>query len=560
MAFLLKEAAARHPYKRAVVSPLKRDGAGRVAYTHLTFSQLDAESDRLARGLVNTGIDRGVRVVLMVSPGLDFFALVFALFKVGAVPVVVDPGMGLKKMLACLKESQPTAFIGIPKAHAVRVFCPSYFKSVKINVTVGRRWFWGGRTLRDLRVSPWKPFPPAKTAKNETAAILFTTGSTGPAKGVVYTHGIFTAQVKHIRDHFKIRENEVDLPTFPLFALFDPALGMTAVIPDMDPTRPARANPKKIIEAVLNQGVTNMFASPALLNRVGRYGEVAGIKLPPLKRVVSAGAPVLPPAIARFRTVLTDDAALHTPYGATEAVPVISIESGEILSQTASLTAKGYGVCVGRPLAGIQTAIIKISDAPIAQWSPDLILPSGEIGEIVVKGDLVTREYYQRPNQTRLAKIADGREFWHRMGDLGWWDSKGRIWFCGRKSHRVVTEKETLYTIPCEAIFNAHPKVFRSALVGVGEQGKKVPVIYVETKKSGQPADKKKLRDELMELARSSVVTSGIRHVLFVKNFPVDIRHNSKIFREKLTILAERKIKVRDRNLPWVPDTNSEAP
>ena len=537
----LHQMARRQPYKRAVVCPSGRDREGRVAYTHLTFRQLDAESDRIAEGLDEIGIHRGVRTILMVRPSLDFFALVFALFKVGAVPVVVDPGMGLVRMLGCLKESQAEALIGIPPAHVLRVLAPGYFKTVRVAVTVGRRWFWGGATLRQIRQRPWSSYPVADTRSDEIAAILFTTGSTGPAKGVYYTHGVFDAQVRIIRDQFGISPDEIDLPTFPLFALFDPALGMTAVIPDMDPTKPARVNAQKIIEAIVNQGVTNMFASPALLNRVGRFGKQQKIKLPTLKRVISAGAPVTPANMAQFATLFTDNAQVFSGYGATEAMPVASIGSDEILSETRKRSEQGYGMCVGRPVAGVDVRIIRISDGPIAGWTEDLTVPDGETGEIIVRGAQVTRGYFERPDHDALSKIVDGDTFWHRMGDLGWMDTKGRIWFCGRKSHRVETGDTTLFTIPCEAIFNNHVRVFRSALVGVGPKGGQRPVICIELEADDDGRNKTRLKQSLLEMAKTSPLTEGIETVLFHPSFPVDIRHNSKIFREKLAQWAQKQ-------------------
>ncbi len=538
----LKRMAKIDPFRRAVIYPSGRDNAGRVAYSHLTFIQLDRESDCLAHGLDNVGIGRGTRTILMVKPSIAFFALTFALFKVGAVPVVVDPGMGLGRMLRCLLESDPQAFIGIPLAHVMRKLNPKFFKTVVTHVTVGRRWFWGGSTLDDIRQSPWKSYPIAETAASDTAAILFTTGSTGPAKGVVYTHGIFNAQLEHIQSHFEIREDEIDLPTFPLFALFDPALGMTAVIPDMDPTQPARVDPEKIIEAILDHGVTNMFASPALLNRVGQYGKEAGIKLPSLKRVVSAGAPVSPAIIETFSAMLGKDAQIHTPYGATEAMPVTAIGSHEILSETKHLTEQGFGTCIGRPISGIEVHIIRISDDPIDAWTDDLLVDDGDIGELVVCGDLVTRRYYHRPEAEAMSKIADGDRILHRMGDLGWKDNKGRFWFCGRKSHRVVTEKETLFTVPCEAVFNTHPDVRRSALVGVGPVGQQIPVICIELNQKQNRNDPDRIREELLSLAKESEHTKRIETLFFHPAFPVDIRHNAKIFREALARWAEKKI------------------
>lgn len=539
----LKRMARIQPYKKAVICPAGRDQNDRVAYTHLTFQQLDQESDCIAHGLKNAGISRGVRTILMVKPGLTFFSLTFALFKTGAIPVVVDPGMGIQRMLRCFRESGPTAFIGIPKAHLLRTVYPKFFKTVKIWVTVGKRWFWRGLTMKDIRPLPWKPYPVAETSQDETAAILFTTGSTGPAKGVIYTHGIFNAQIHHIQSHFGISSDEIDLPTFPLFALFDPALGMTAVIPDMDPTKPAQVNPAKIVEAITDHGVTNMFASPALLNRVGTYGSQRGIRLPSLKRVISAGAPVSPRIVERFVSMLSEGAEVHTPYGATEAMPVLSIGSTEILSETGKLSERGSGNCVGYPLSGIDVRIIGIDDHPIEKWSENLILPNGEVGEIVVKGDIVTRRYFGRPGANALAKIHDGHEVWHRMGDLGWMDEKGRIWFCGRKNHRVITEDGTLFTVPCEAIFNSHPAVYRSALIGVQAGIKQRAVICIEPKNGCTEKNREKLREELLDIAKSNELTKRIQTILFHKAFPVDIRHNSKIFREQLAVWAEKQMK-----------------
>ncbi|MGD9308836.1 MAG: fatty acid CoA ligase family protein [Desulfosarcina sp.] len=543
VATYLRTMARIQSYQRAVVCPCGRDSQGRVAYTHLTFRQLDIESDRLAQGLKGSGVSRGVRTILMVKPSLDFFALVFALFKVGAVPVVVDPGMGVSRMLNCLKESRAQALIGIPAAHVLRTLAPKYFTSVNTFITVGKRWFWGGRTLNQMRSRQWEPFRMADTRADEIAAILFTTGSTGPAKGVVYTHGVFDAQVRNIRAQFGISPGEIDLPTFPLFALFDPALGMTAIIPDMDPTKPARVNPERIVEAIANHGVTNMFASPALLNRVGRYGKQKGITLPTLKRVISAGAPAAPANIEQFSSMLTQGAQIHTGYGATEAMPVSSFGSDEILGETRVLSEQGYGMCVGQPITGIDVRIIRISDGPIAQWTDELCVPGGETGEIVVSGDQVTRGYFERPRDDALAKIKDGDTFWHRMGDLGWLDKKGRIWFCGRKGHRVVTAKKNLYTIPCEAIFNNHPRVFRSALVGIGPKGRQCPVICIELDPEDNGRGKKRLRQELLDLAKASPLTESIDTLLFHRAFPVDIRHNSKIFREKLAVWAQKKLR-----------------
>ncbi|MCD4675815.1 MAG: AMP-binding protein [Desulfobacula sp.] len=537
----LKKTQEKYPHKRAIVAPAGRDKKGRVLYSQMTFTQLERQSDKLAFGLERIGIIRGTRTILMVTPGMDFFIILFAMFKVGAVPVVVDPGMGIDRMLQCLEQGKPKAFIGIEKAHLLRKLKPGFFRSVKHWVTVGKRWFWGGYTLDQLMTQTNDPYPIARTACDETAAIAFTTGSTGPAKGVVYTHGNFDAQIKQIQEHFQVEPDEIDLPTFPLFAIFDPALGMTAVIPDMDPTKPALVDPKKIIEALENHGVTNMFASPALLNRVGKFGKDNNIKLPSLRRVISAGAPVTPANIEQFSSMLSDHAQIHTPYGATEAVPIISIGSNEILAETRKLSEQGFGMCIGRPICDTRVELIKISDDPITQLHDKLKVPEKQVGEIAVKAGLVTEHYFNNREADLLAKIPDpDGKVWHRMGDLGWKDSKGRIWFCGRKSHRVITQDETLFTIPVEAIFNNHKKVFRSALAGAGRKNMQTPVMFIEP--YSKISNKKAFIKELLALAKSNPLTANIEHIFIEKAFPVDIRHNSKIFREKLAVKAKRKL------------------
>ena len=534
--------AARTPDKHAVIWTAGREASGRARYAHITFGQLEQETDRYAHGLSAAGIRRGTRTILFVTPGRDFFALVFALFKIGAVPVMVDPGIGRQQMRRCLTDVQGEAFIGVPLAHLFRTLYPGSFRSVRVAVTVGRRWGWGGLRLEDVRADPWTPYQAAPTRETDAAAILFTSGSTGPAKGVLYEHGMFDAQVRYLRSHFGYSAAEVDLPTFPLFALFDAALGMTAVIPDMDFTRPGSVVPRSIIEPIRDHSVTHMFGSPALLDRVSRYGEDHGTSLPTLKRVMSAGAPVPPTVLERMHTLLGPDAEVHTPYGATEALPVASIGSREILGETAAKTAGGAGTCVGRPMDGLDLRIIRIDDGAITHWADELELPAGEIGEITVTGAVVTRGYHANPDATALAKIAHGTATRHRMGDVGYLDDSGRLWFCGRKAHRVVTTTRTLFTVPCEAMFNQHPRVFRTALVGVGESGRQRPVLCVELENRATRRDTTKLRDELLQIAAAAPITQDITTVLFHPGFPVDARHNSKIDRERLTVWAAGRV------------------
>ena len=541
----LPKMAARQPDTPAIHIPVGRDAQHKTVYQSYSFAELDHASSRRALALEALGVRRGVRTVLMVTPGFEFFALTFALFKLGAVPVLVDPGMGVRNLKTCLAEAEPQAFIGIPKAHLARLLLGWGKPSVKILVTVGRRLLWGGASLaKQLAAIPADAeYVTAEVEPDETAAILFTSGSTGVPKGAVYSHGNFSAQVEMLRQVYDIRPGEIDLPTFPLFALFAPALGMSSVIPEMDFTRPAAVDPAKIFAAIEAFKITTMFGSPALINRVGRYGEEHGLALPSLKRAISAGAPVPAAVLARFAAMLPDGAEVFTPYGATEALPVSSIGSAEILGETRFAADQGRGVCVGRPVPNIELEIIRISDQPIASWDVNLVLADGEIGEIVVRGPQVTRSYFNRAASTELAKIAaDGATFYHRMGDLGYRDEQGRIWFCGRKAHRVITPGETLFTIPCEAVFNTHAEVFRTALVGVGAPGQQRPVLCVELEKGIAADAQERIRAELLELAAQHAHTGHITDILFHPDFPVDIRHNAKIFREKLAVWAQEQL------------------
>ncbi|HUY87499.1 MAG TPA: fatty acid CoA ligase family protein [Pirellulales bacterium] len=533
--------AAEAPERPAVFMPQGRDRNGKRQYASLTFRELDQDSDRLARGLRELGVRPGTRLALLVKPSIDFISLVFALFKAGAVTILIDPGMGRKNLLACLEAAEPEGFVAIPAVQAVRTILRRRFPQARHNVTVGRRWFWGGVTIDQLRGGPWTGAELAPTAADDPAAIIFTTGSTGPPKGVLYRHGNFDRQVTEIRDFYGIRPGEVDLAGFPLFGLFNAAMGVTTVIPDMDASRPASVDPANIVEAVVDCQATQAFASPAVWNRVGPYCVERGIRLPSLRRVLSAGAPVPPHVLESMMSVIGAGGEMHTPYGATESLPVASIAASEVLAETAELARQGAGTCVGRKFPGIEWKVIRAVEGPLATLADAEELPQGEIGELIVRGPAVTREYATRTEWNALSKIADGSDVWHRIGDVGYFDDRGRFWYCGRAAHRVRTPVGPMYTECCEAIFNNHPAVFRSALVGIGQAGLQRPVIVVEPRPGKMPQDegsKQAFLEELRTLAASSPLTSAIADFRFHPSFPVDIRHNAKIFREKLAAWA----------------------
>jgi len=526
IAAALTEQARARPDAAALILP-----GGRT----VSYRDLDEDSGRIARGLAALGVTPGTRVALLVPPGRDFFPLVFGLFKAAAVPVVVDPGMGIGRMRTCLAEAAPTVLIGTLPALVARLLSGLGGGAVRLRIGVWTTLGLLGTSLNGVRRAGGEGSDdPLPVEPNDPAAILFTSGSTGPPRGAIYTHGNFAAQVELVRRTFGIEPGEADLPTFPLFALFDPALGMTTVVPDMDPTRPARADPARIAAQIRKHRVTTMFASPGLLEPLSEWCAGRDEWFSTLRRVISAGAPVPPRVLWSLAKALPGDALLHTPYGATEALPVASIDHRTILEETRAKAAAGEGICVGRPVEGIEVRCIRVTDEPIFQWMPDLEVPRGTPGEVVVRGPQVTARYFARPDADALSKIAHpGGGFWHRMGDVGKFDEQGRLWFLGRKSQRIRTAEGDLYADQCEAVLGGG-LTRPVAVVGVGEPGRQEPVAVVE------PGERS---EEILESAARASCTRGIRRVLVHSGpLPVDTRHNAKIQRERLAAWASKRL------------------
>ncbi|MCU8081711.1 olefin beta-lactone synthetase [Shewanella sp. SM23] len=575
----LKQAAHAIPHHLAVaVQSAQGASVASLRYSELDFLNLDRQSDAIAFALNAHGIERGMKAVLMVTPSLDFFALTFALFKAGVIPILVDPGMGIRNLKQCFAEAAPDAFIGIPKAHIARRLFGWGKGSIKslLNVDDGKtglaakltRIGTGAISLSTLLQStsvqssaPKSEYPMVMLKSDEIAAILFTSGSTGTPKGVVYSHGMFEAQIKALKNDYGICHGERDLATFPLFSLFGPALGMASIVPEMDASKPITANPEFLFAAIEKYQCSNIFVNPALLERLGRAGEQKQHKLPSVQRVISAGAPATIASIARFSKMLSQGVPILNSYGATESLPISMIAS-DALFATTDITDNGGGICVGRAIDGVTIRIIAISEEVIPEWDEALVLNKGEIGEIVVQGPMVSQSYYlnnsqhdsQNENQgnsaTAAAKMWDSatNSFRHRMGDLGYLDDQGRLWMCGRKAHRVDATLNGLfakryYSIPCERIFNTHPNVKRSALVGVKVANEIEPLICIELDQSLVCNKSQQLYQDLIAIAEQFTQTQGIRRFLIHPDFPVDVRHNAKIFREKLAVWAQSQTK-----------------
>ncbi|MCC6572393.1 MAG: AMP-binding protein [Planctomycetes bacterium] len=585
IARLLPQLAATRGDQRAVV--MQRGGQA------VTFAELNAFSDRIAHGLIEYGFARGDKVVLAVKPSPEFFALTFALWKIGAVPVMIDPGMGRKNALACVADVKAVALVGIPLVHLLSKLHPRSFATLKRRVTIGRRWLWGGKTLKQLAARERGAFTPVNTRADELAAILFTSGATGISKGVEYEHGMFDGQVTAIRDYFGIQPGEIDVPCFPLFALFTLGMGCTVVVPDMDFSRPASVAPQTIVAAINNHKATMSFASPAVWRRVAgilpaiadnvspassdqklakpaakmatsRAAGTATTLFPTLLRIISAGASVSADVMQPFVGRMAPGGEFHVPYGATESLPLSCIDASTVIGQTATMTAQGAGTCVGKQLNGVEVRIAKLTRTRAPSPEDPLTVGDfkdcarGEIGEILVSSAVTTRRYYNRPQQTAESKVYDraapafavpdnrqpttDNRFYHRIGDVGYLDGQGRLWFCGRGNHVVHTAGGPVYPDRVEPIFNGlvgargsvSANFQRTALAGVGKAPNQAAVLIVETD-AGTDA----LRAELLALAAKHETTRAIKQVLFHPGFPVDVRHNAKIDRLALSKWAE---------------------
>jgi acyl-CoA synthetase (AMP-forming)/AMP-acid ligase II len=548
----LGETSQRQPEGMAIACPGHGDAAGHNTYATCTFRELDQEATSLACGFAELGVQQGTRMVLLVRPGIEFVKLVFALLRCGATTVLVDPGMGRRHLVNCLAAAEPEGFVAISPAQAMRTILRRRFPLAKKNVTVGRRWFWGGTTFnRLLQIGRRSKTQLPHTQASDPAAIIFTSGSTGPPKGVLYTHEMFLTQADEIRRHYGIQPGGADLACFALFGLFNSAMGVTTIFPRMDFSRPAAVDPKQLLAAAHDWQVTQAFASPAVWQKLSLYCAEHDEQIPTLRKVLSCGAPVPADVLRRTLACVHPEAQMHTPYGATESLPIASISAAEVLGETANETDRGAGVCVGRKFDSVQWRVIQISDEPIGSLDKAEELPPGEIGELIVRGPQVSPAYVTGgSDHNALAKIRDGDAIWHRLGDVGYLDDQERFWYCGRKSQRVVTSAGTLFTIPCEAVLNTHPDVARTAVVGVGPPRSESPLVVVEPSaallrrhgKNWSCPEFHRLRMELLQLASEHEVSRPVTMLLFHPSLPVDVRHNFKINREQLAEWAAQEL------------------
>lgn len=514
-----------------------------VGGRELTFGELMGRVDGYAHGLRDEGVGRGDRVLLMMKPEAEFIALVLGLLKLGATVVLVDPGMERRTLLECIERAAPTVLVAAGRAHLLAAFAPRAFASVR------RRWLAGWRHLpgavERLRRGDEGTFSCEKVPHDLAAAIVFTSGSTGTPKGVVYTHGNYRAQLDLLRARFGVGPNEVALPGYLPFTLLSLCLGSTCVVPNIPPARPAAVEPEPVLGLIARYRPSYGFGSPAFWERIVAACERREARLEGMQALLLFGTEVDAHLLRRLRDVLPAGASIHTPYGSTEAQPVTTITDRELLEHALLERRTELGVCVGLPFPDVEVALAPIRDEPIERFENGGPTTSpGVIGEVVVRGPVVSPGYFRAPEADRLHKIGRGRDAWHRMGDCGSFDEHGRLWLAGRRTQRI-RGGVALFPLPVEALVNRHPAVRRSALVGVGRGEEQRPVLVVEP--ADAVTDGPRCDELLVELRDllSARVTRPITDVLLHPGLPVDCRHNAKIRRPEVAEWAAHRLEDR---------------
>ena len=505
----------------------------------ITFAELDADVNRVAAGLADLGVEKGDRVALLVPPGIDVAICVYACWRLGAVVVVADAGLGVRGMTRALTSANPAYLIGIPRALAAARALR--WPGVRISsdpMPRARRTVLGvTATLDDVRQrGEGRPAPPSPDPSDE-AAIGFTSGATGPAKGVTYRHHQMQAQRDALIDLFDIGPDDRLVAAFGPFALYGPAMGIPSVVPDMEVTSPGSLTADALATAVRAVDATLVFASPAALrNLVATAAEMSAEDADSMKDVrllMSAGAPV-PAAVLRSVGDLLPAAEAHTPYGMTEVLPVADISLAGIEE-----AGSGDGVCVGHPLQSVEILIdpLAVIDGFAEAAPPDARLTDepNVVGEVCIRAPHM-RDGYDKLWMTEHA--ASQPEGWHRSGDVGHLDEQGRLWIEGRMGHIVTTPDGPVTPIGIEHAVEVAPQVEHAAVVGVGSAGaQQVVVVAVPSGARTRPG----LADEaLSDIVRDQIPEVDIAAVLVAPRLPVDKRHNSKINRTKIARWADR--------------------
>lgn len=534
----------------------------------VSWGELQEMASAIATGLWSAGVRPGDRVSMLVPPGRDLTAALYAVLRLGAVAVVADQGLGIKGMTRAMKSARPKWIIGqtagltLARAQSwpgTRFSVATLSAAQRSLLNVEDSLYAMVERHRDpSRVGPvdeqGAPLPVPE--EHQEAAVLFTSGSTGPAKGVVYTHGRLGHLVRRIRRTLGIEPGSSLLAGFAPFALLGPALGATSVSPDMDVTKPATLTARGLAEAAEAGQSTVLFASPAALRNIvataDELDEAGHAVLARIRLVLSAGAPVAPP-LMRQVTALVPNAEVHSPYGMTEGLLLTDIDADTVQEL---VHAQDAGVCVGTPIETVEVAVAPLLEDGTAE---EVILDReagwGVLGEVVVSAPHLKERYdalwYTDQQSKRDSLFGGGGRVWHRTNDVGHFDAEGRLWIEGRLQHVVSTPDGPVAPVGPEAAVDALGPVERCAVVGVGPAGTQAVVVCVEAAKPSTRPERRAghLRDgrpkpglapaELATQVRAAVAPLPVSAVLVTETIPTDIRHNSKIDRARMARWAE---------------------
>ncbi len=558
LADIVLRVAREDPERIAVVDLDGWESYGTRRYKRHSYAELSADAESVAVGLREMGIAELTRIVFMSPPSYETAVIGAALTRVGAFSIWIDPSVGYRNIAERLSRVHPEAFVGNALAHLGRItfgWGPRDLRKLVLTespllpggrIITGFPPFPGARSITSLRRQvPAEPEPP-HVGPDDPCAVLYTTGSTGPAKPSLYLHRNFCQVFRNAHHSWRWdpdNEVSVDMAVFPAFLFIPISAGGTMVVPPIDFARqsPAQVDSAALIQVINDCKVGSFFAAPVLIENLAREALARNLTMPSLKRVIGAGAPIAGPVERMMSAVMASDGEVAANYGATEAMPSTELGSREHLDGLWNLTEQGAGVCVGYALPGVELKIIDIVDGPTESIEETSQLPTGQVGEILVRGKHVSPEYYLDPESTRKNKVPDPQGDWHRFGDVGYLDAQDRLWVCGRVSQRVRAQGGNVFPLQVEPLFDAHPMVRRSGLVGVPPPAGEQPVLCVEVEPDVDNDDLPGLRQELLALAADSYIANNIHAILFKRRLPVDPRHNSKIERPQLAKWAARQ-------------------
>lgn len=511
----LRHVAMQDPQRRAVMAA-RRTPTGELAFTTLSFQQLDERSDRLARGFSMAGWSRGQRVMVLAQADADSLAAIVALLKNGAVPVLVDPRLPRKDIASCVKQAGSPVLLTDSRGLLDRYVPGGPFASVRTTVlldawlpaAIGRLTPLGRHEVADdARVHL------AATRPADPALIAFTSGGARSIRAVILDHGTLIAQVEAMRRARWIADGEAVLANDLRHALLLLALGAGVVLPRCGES--ARGTADRLVACVDALGVSTVVGSPATWRAVAEHCVQEGRMLPGVRQLLLVGGPTNVATHQSIARVLPAGEA-RAVYGTTEAFPAAAIGSGEVIGETSALTEKGAGLCLGRTVPGIDAAIIDFGAA-------GRHVEVGEVGEICLEGAAVA------PCESLLHQDSQG--LWQRTGDLGWRDRQGRLWLVARQGRVALTRFGPAYPVSCEQVFETHERVRRALVVGVGRPGEQEAVLIVEPAAGAWPKDdvaKISFQRDLLEMGQSKGITREIRRALFVKRMPLDRLHHAQ--------------------------------